>query len=81
MGLDYDARILPSVVNEVLKSIVAQYDATTLLAQREQVSGQIRMNLNSRLADFNILLDDVSIVELAFGPEFTAAVERKQMAQ
>ena len=39
------------------------------------------MNLQTRLKDFNILLDDVSIVELGFGAEFTAAVERKQMAQ
>jgi prohibitin 2 len=39
------------------------------------------MNLHSRLRDFNISLDDVSIVDLVFGPEFTAAVERKQMAQ
>lgn len=39
------------------------------------------MNLMSRLRDFNIVLDDVSIVDLKFGPEFTAAVERKQMAQ
>ena len=39
------------------------------------------MNLMSRLRDFNVVLDDVSIVDLKFGPEFTAAVERKQMAQ
>ena len=32
LGMDYDARVLPSVVNEVLRSVVAQYNATTLLA-------------------------------------------------
>mmetsp|Transcript_5689 Transcript_5689/g.24040 ORF Transcript_5689/g.24040 Transcript_5689/m.24040 type:complete len:126 (+) Transcript_5689:871-1248(+) len=31
--------------------------------------------------DFNILLDDVSITHLAFGKEYTAAVEAKQVAQ
>ena len=81
LGLDYDARVLPSVVNEVLKSVVAQYDATTLLSQREQVSQKIRMGLVSRLKDFNIILDDVSIVDLIFGTEFSKAVERKQIAQ
>lgn len=35
----------------------------------------------SRLKDFNIILDDVSIVDLVFGSEFTKAIENKQIAQ
>ena len=27
LGLDYDERVLPSIGNEVLKSVVAQYNA------------------------------------------------------
>ena len=69
--------MLPSVVNEVLKSVVAQYNAATLLAQREQISVKIRMGLTERLKDFNIILDDVSIVDLVFGQEFTRAIEEK----
>ena len=39
------------------------------------------MGLMARLRDFNIILDDVSIVDLVFGAEFSKAVERKQIAQ
>ena len=28
LGTDYDTRVLPSIVNEVLKSVVAQYNAS-----------------------------------------------------
>jgi prohibitin 2 len=28
LGKDYDTRVLPSIVNEVTKSVVAQYNAT-----------------------------------------------------
>lgn len=81
LGMDYDARVLPSVVNEVLKSVVARYTAQALLSQREQVSAKIRESLNERLADFMILLDDVSITDLHFSDEFQKAIERKQTAQ
>ena len=37
LGLDYDERVLPSIGNEVLKSIVAQFDAAELITQRETV--------------------------------------------
>ena len=81
LGYDYDARVLPSVVNEVLKSVVALYNANQLIVQREMVSLEIKSRLQKRLQDFHIILDDVSITDLHFGAEFTKAIEEKQIAQ
>lgn len=81
LGEDFDERVLPSIVNEVLKATVAQYDAEQLLTARERVSKQIRDALNQRAADFHLKLEDVSITHLMFSKEFTTAIESKQVAQ
>lgn len=80
-GVDYDMRVLPSLGNEVLKSVVAQYDAGELITQREVVSRKVREALVVRAADFGIVLEDVAITHLAFSHEFTLAIESKQVAQ
>jgi prohibitin 2 len=81
LGTYFAERVLPSIIQETLKSVIAQYNASQLLTQREVVSRDIRRILTQRAANFNIVLDDVSITQLTFSKDYTSAVEAKQVAQ
>jgi len=81
LGQDYDDRVLPSITNEVLKAVVAQFDAGELITQRELVSAKVNEELTKRASQFGLILDDISITHCTFGREFTQAVELKQVAQ
>merc|ERR1712226_1071958 len=73
IGKEYAEKVFPSITTEVLKAVVARYDASELITQREALS--------ERAASFGIVLDDISLTHLNFGREFTEAVEAKQVAQ
>lgn len=62
LGVDYEDRVLPSITTEVLKAVVAQFDAGELITQRELVSQKVSEDLTERAAQFGLILDDISLV-------------------
>jgi prohibitin 2 len=79
LGTNYDERILPSIMNECAKAVVARYNANELLTKRDVVSREIGLDLKRRAGFFNIMLEDVAITHLSFSPEYAKAVEAKQV--
>ena len=77
LGINYDDKVLPSIANEVMKAVVAQFNAEELITNRDLVSKLISEGITARSKDFHILLDDISVTHLTFGKEFTQAVESK----
>jgi regulator of protease activity HflC (stomatin/prohibitin superfamily) len=72
--------ILPAIT-EVLKAATPQKTAEQILKERAELKAEIEKNLKSRLAAYGLQIDDVSLVNVAFSPEFTKAIEAKQIAE
>ena len=81
LGVKYPETVLPSLINEIIKAVIAQFNAADLLVKRPEVSHRIAVTLRERAARFNIDITDVSITQMSFGKEYTIAVESKQIAQ
>lgn len=74
-------RIIIPAVNEVVKAATAQNTVAEVLGKRAELKSQIDKLLSERLKTYDIVLDDVSIVNVNFSPEFNRAIEQKQVAQ
>jgi len=81
LGMNFNERVLPSIGNEILKAVVAKYNAEELLSKRQTISDLIRQDLEKRAKKFNLFLDDVSITHCVFTKEFVGAIEQKQVAE
>lgn len=74
-------RVIVPNTNEVVKAATAQYTAEQLLTLRAELKSKIDIGLSERLKSYNVILDDVSIVDLDFSPEFNQAIEAKATAE
>lgn len=72
--------ILPAIT-EVLKAATPNKTAEQILKERAELKAEIDNKIKLRLAAYGIQVDDVSLVNVAFSPEFTRAIEAKQIAE
>lgn len=81
IGLDFGGKIINPAVQEIVKAVTANYNAEELITQRPLVKAQIEESITTRLAQFDLITDQVSITDFNFSPEFNTAIESKVTAQ
>lgn len=81
IGIDYELTVIDPSLQEVVKSVAAQYTAEELIKSREKVSIQIKKLLTSRLAKYFIIVNNFSIANFKFSETFSAAIEEKKTSE
>jgi regulator of protease activity HflC (stomatin/prohibitin superfamily) len=80
-GLYYPDTIIAPAVASVVKAVTAQYNASDLIDERSAVQYAIQQQLYTRLGDYDLIVQNVSITNFAFSPQYSAAIEAKVVAQ
>lgn len=73
--------IMTPAVSEVLKAATAKKTAEEIITKRTELKQEIDNNLKTRLKPYGVIVDDVSLVDFSFSPEFSRAIEAKQIAE
>jgi regulator of protease activity HflC (stomatin/prohibitin superfamily) len=81
VGLDFADKVIDPAFNDVIKEVVPQYPVTEILAKRDQIRALAKDRLGANLQRYGIIVDDIYISDIAFSPDYQAAIEQKQTAQ
>lgn len=78
---DVIKKIINPAVEEILKAVIAKYTAEEIITKRGEVKGSVDAELSTRLDNYHIAVDDISLVHVHFSQRFNEAVEAKQIAE
>ncbi len=81
VGLNFEDIIIGPALQEAIKAATARFRIDAILNQREALKKIIQDNLSARLAQNDIIVDQVSLANVEFSDEFNLAIERKQVAE
>lgn len=78
--LTYAELLLQPAAYETFKAVVAQYTAEELVTKRQEVSAAIARNLQERMRQYHLIVQNVNLVNFGFSKAFDAAIEEKVTA-
>ncbi|WP_068781613.1 prohibitin family protein [Paenibacillus sp. GM2] len=81
IGGSFDTIIINPAVQEIVKEVTARYQAEDLIARRDVVAGEISELLTARLAKYDLIVNEINIVDFKFSDAFNQSIEAKQVAQ
>jgi regulator of protease activity HflC (stomatin/prohibitin superfamily) len=81
VGSGYKDRIIDPAIQEAIKASTSKFTAEELVTKRALVKEDVKLLLTERLAKEFIVVDEFSIINFDFSPEFNASIEKKVTAQ
>jgi prohibitin 2 len=79
-GLNVVEKVLGPALNEAFKSVTGHYTSEELITKRDEVSQAVLAQVRGKVAQFDINIDNVSLVNFGFSQAYQQAIEQKVIA-
>ena len=73
-------RVFDPAFQDYIKEVVPNYSVTDILPNRAQIRDAVKVKLAEKAAPFGLTVDDLFITNISFDPDYTKAIEAKQVA-
>ena len=80
IGKEYVSTLIAPALLSSVKDVVGKVEADKFINNRELVTEEIKQKLSSALIGTHVVIQSVSIEDIAFSSAFEAAIEAKQIA-
>ena len=82
IGPDYEEKIIRPAVRSVIRLVISEYAVMDVYsAKRAKIQDEINDHIKKLVQDDGFVIDEVVLRDVRFTPEFTKAIEAKQIAQ
>lgn len=81
VGKNYEETILLPAIQESIKAVMSNFTAEEVITKRNQVSDLCLEQIQEKVKKYGIYIDDFNIIDLDFSPEYSKAIEEKQVAE
>jgi len=82
IGPDYEEKIIRPAVRSVIRLVISEYPVMDVYsAKRAMIQDEINRKVKDLIEKDGFMVDEVVLRDVRFTPEFTKAIEAKQIAQ
>ncbi len=81
IGKDYFVKVIYPAIQEVSKTAISKLPVENIIVERENLRAAIEQNLRKKIEEYNIIIENVNIVDIQFTAEFNRVVEEKQIEE
>jgi len=82
IGPDYEDKIIRPAVRSVIRLVISEYPVMDVYSsKRARIQDEINVKIKQLLEKDGFVIDEIVLRDVRFTPEFTKAIEAKQVAQ